>query len=168
VAALAVAMAAGLVGMASRKSQGSWEGAAGAAAQADALRRRAAPLAQLDAEAYERALAAMKAPPGRKPEHRDAAIARALDRAAEVPLQIAEAAADASALAATVAELGDQAVRGDAAAAASISAGAAQAAANLVAVNLAATEDEPRVQRARRLADAAAASARRVLDLPPS
>jgi formiminotetrahydrofolate cyclodeaminase len=57
VSALVVAMAAGLVEMAARVSSD-----AGAAAQAESIRVRVAPLAAEDARAYEQALAAMRAP----------------------------------------------------------------------------------------------------------
>ena len=152
--------------MAARRSTGTWEGAAGAAAQAEGLRRRVAPLADLDAKAYADALATMRSPEGSGPDQRDAAIVDSLLRAAEVPLLIAEAAADTAALASTIAEVGDQAVRADAAAAAALAAGAGRAAANLVAINLVSTENDERVRRALTYADDAAASARRVLDLP--
>lgn len=157
-------MAAALLEMAARTSAG-WSDAAGAVAQAQSLRRRVAPLAAEDARVYEAALAAMKAPSGSTPDERDRAIEDALARAAEIPLQIAEAAADAAALAATVAERGDERVRGDAAAAAVLAAASARAAANLVAINLAAAADDARVTRARKIAEDAVDSARWTLDL---
>jgi methenyltetrahydrofolate cyclohydrolase len=160
VAALVVAMAAGLVSMAARVSSDP-----GAVAQADSIRERVAPLAREDAEAYRAALAAMRSPAGDTPEQRDEAIRRALVRAAEVPLRIAEAAADAAALAASVAERGSEAVRGDAAAAAVLSAAAARSTANLVAINLASASESELVARAREVAENAADSARFVLDL---
>jgi formiminotetrahydrofolate cyclodeaminase len=160
VSALVVAMAAGLVEMAARVSSD-----AGAAAQAESIRVRVAPLAAEDARAYEQALAAMRAPAGVTAEQRDEAIRRALVRAAEIPLAIAEAAADAAALASWVAEHGAEAVRGDAAAAAVVSAAAARASANLVAINLAAGSEHELVARAQRVAEGAADSARWTLDL---
>src|SRR5207244_3522599 len=51
-AALAVAMGASLLAMAGRISVGHWADAGSCAAQAEALRRRAAPLAHADGEAY--------------------------------------------------------------------------------------------------------------------
>ena len=57
--ALTTAMAAGIVAMAARISRDQWDEAGGAAAQAEALRARAAPLAQSDARAYEEALEAL-------------------------------------------------------------------------------------------------------------
>jgi len=114
-------MAAGLVAMAARVSSDP-----GAIAQAESIRERVAPLAAEDAEAYRDALSAMRAPSGETGEARDEMIRRALVRAAEVPLQIAEAGANVASLAASVAERGSEAVRGDAAAAAILSAGAAR------------------------------------------
>jgi methenyltetrahydrofolate cyclohydrolase len=165
VAALVVAMAAGLLAMAARASREGWSDAAGAVAQAESLRRRVTPLADEDARAYEAALVAMGSPSGASGDERDADIADALSRAAQVPLEIAEVAADAAALAATVAERGNESVRGDAAAAGVLSAAAARAVANLVAINLASSADDTRVMRARKLAEQAVDSARWVLDL---
>jgi formiminotetrahydrofolate cyclodeaminase len=153
-------MAAGLVAMAARVSSDP-----GGVAQAESIRARVTPLAAEDAEAYRKALSAMRAPEGATGEERDEAIRGALVRAARVPLQIAEAAADAAALAASVAERGSEAVRGDAAAAAVLSAAAARSAANLVAINLAAGVEDALVTRARGVAEEAADSARFVLDL---
>jgi formiminotetrahydrofolate cyclodeaminase len=163
VAALVVAMSSGLIAMAARASSEGWPEAAGVIVQAESLRKRAAPLADADARAYGEALAAMESPSGAGSEQRDWAIAEALSQAAAVPLEIAERAADAAALAATVADRGDQSVRGDAAAAAVLAAGAAQAAANLVAVNLAA--DDERLRQARTYAEDALEAARWTLDL---
>ena len=152
--------------MAARASSETWAEASGVVAQAEMLRRRAAPLAAEDARVYGESLAVMESPPGPTAERRDAAIEEALARAAAVPLEIAERAADVASLAAIVADRGDQAVRGDAAAAAVLAAGAAQAAANLVAINLAA--DDERLQEARRHAEAALETARWTLDLAGS
>jgi formiminotetrahydrofolate cyclodeaminase len=159
VAAIAVSMAAGLVAMAARLSRDHWPEAGGAVAQAEALRLRVAPLAELNAEAYVNAVAALREKGSGEPEARDEAIARALSRAAGIPLQIAEAASDVSALAAAVAEHGEPNLRADAATAALLSEAGARAAATLVEINLATTSDDERVARARELV-AAAATAR--------
>ena len=158
-AALVVAMSAGLVAMAARVS-----GDPGAVAQAELIRERVTPLATEDAEAYRAALSAMRAPEGDTSERRDESIRKALVRAAEVPLQIAEAAGNAASLAASVAARGSETVRGDAAAAALLAAAAARASANLVAINLAAGAENELVARAREVAEDAADSARFVLD----
>ena len=77
-AALAVAMSAGLSAKVARGSS-DWPGARAATAQAERLRRRTAPLAQRDAEAYEEALAAMRLPERVEPSVRDATVGGALD-----------------------------------------------------------------------------------------
>jgi formiminotetrahydrofolate cyclodeaminase len=153
-------MSAGLVAMAARVSADP-----GGVAQANSIRSRVAPLAAEDARVYREAMAAMRSPSGDTAEERDESIRRALVRAAEVPLEIARAGADVASLAASVAERGNEAVRGDAAAAAILSAAAARAAANLVAINLAAGAEDALVARAREVAEHAADSARFVLDL---
>lgn len=163
VAALVVAMAAALAAMAARFSEGQWEEARGAAAQAEALRARVTPLARADAEAYEKALAALRLPKEGDPERRREAIGAALAEAAEIPLRIAAAAADVAALAASVAECGNPNLRGDAAAGAALAEAGARIAANLVVINLGALADDERVARARALAGAAAEAAARAL-----
>ncbi len=162
VAAVAVAMAAALAEMAARFSK-DWPEAPGVVAQAKALRERAAPLAQADAEAYEEYLAAIRLPKDLDSEVRDATIGRALSRAAEVPLAIAEAGADVAALGALAAEHGNPNLRGDAVTAALLGEAGARAAANLVAVNLGTTEQDERVRRARQAVVAAAEAAQRAL-----
>jgi len=157
---LAVAMAAAVVAMAARASKESWDAAGGVAAQAEALRARAAPLAQRDAEIYDAALAARDGAAALAPEKRDWEIGKAFAAAAEPPLEIARAAADVAELAAEVAAFGDAHVRADAVAAATLAAAAARAAVTLVAVNLTALEGDPRVAEAERLADTAENAAR--------
>ena len=76
-----------------------------------------------------------------------------MQRAAEIPLEIARTAADVAEAAALVAELCDGVLRADAAGAAAPSAGAARAAAHLVQVNLVVTPDDPRLEQASRAAD---------------
>ena len=163
VAAIAVTLAAGLATMAARFSVEHWDGAAGAVAQGEALRKRAAPLADEDAVAYEQALEALRAPRSGDPETRDREIGDALARAADVPLRIAEVATDVAELAAEVAERGNENLRGDAAAAAVLAEAGARMAANLVVINLTMREEDERVQRALWLADAAARAAHRAV-----
>jgi formiminotetrahydrofolate cyclodeaminase len=162
VAALAVAMAAALITKVARASP-DWPGAGAVVAQAERLRRRTAPLAQSDAEAYEEALAALHLPDQLEQEVRDMALSHVLARAAEIPLVIAEAGADVACLAAEVADRGNPARRGDAVAAALIAEAAARAAANLVAVNLTVTPEDERLLRARAVTDVASAAARSAL-----
>jgi formiminotetrahydrofolate cyclodeaminase len=162
-AGLTVAVAAAVVTMAARVSGGYWTGARGALAQANRLRERSTPLAQTDAAAYAVALAALYGPKHGEPARRDAELATALERAAEVPLTIAETAADVAELAATLAEEGNPNVRGDMAAAAVLAEGGARAAAKLVELNLTVTAGDPWVIRANESARAAADAARRAL-----
>jgi formiminotetrahydrofolate cyclodeaminase len=161
-AALMTACAAALVAMAARFSRGSWAEAGTTVAQAEALRRRALQLAREDADALEAFLAARDTSVGPRPEARDFQLGRTLERAADVPLAIAEAACDVALLAVHAAEHGDGEVRADAVTAAVLAHGAARAAAHLVEVNLTSGEADERVRRVQdivRTAGAAAAQA---------
>jgi formiminotetrahydrofolate cyclodeaminase len=149
VAALVTAAAAGLLAKVARASSETWPDARGVAAQAETLRDRVAPIAQVDADEYDAALQARG----------DFEVGRAYARAAEPPLRIAEAAVDVALLSVTVAQLGDQSLRADAVTAAALAAGAARAAAELVAVNLTTSAEDERVLRARKLAQQAADAA---------
>ncbi len=159
VAALVTAAAAGLLAKIARASKDGWPEAAGIAAQAESLRDRAAPLAQADAEEYEAALSAPTKTGDESVQRRDFAVGRAYARAAEPPLRIVETATDVAQLSVTVARNGNQSLRADAAAAGAFAAAAARAAAELVAVNLTASAEDPRVVRARALAEDAARAA---------
>jgi formiminotetrahydrofolate cyclodeaminase len=150
VLAFAVATASSVLAMAARVS-----GADGLVVQADALRARAAPLVQRDADVYENALAARDASEAVRPEQRDWEIGNAFAEAAEPPLEIARTAADVAELAEQLADVGDPRVRADVVAAAALAAGAARGAVALVAVNLTAVDGDPRVAEAEQLADAA-------------
>jgi formiminotetrahydrofolate cyclodeaminase len=163
VAALAGAMAAGLVAMGARFADESWADSGAAAAQAEALRDRLAPLAHADALAYEQALAAMRSPQATGQEQRDFEIRQALELAAAIPQAIAEAAADVAALGALVAEHGNPRVRPDTLTGVLLAAAAARAAAVLVEVNLATLPGDARAEASQRAAAAAEADARRVL-----
>ena len=153
----AVATGAAVLAMAARVS-----GSGGLVAQADALCARTAPLAQLDAETYESALAVRGASEALKPEQRDWEIGRAFAQAAEPPLDIARAGADVAELAAELAATGDPRVRADALAAGALGAAAARGAVALVKVNLTALEGDPRVAEAEQLAASAERAATRV------
>ena len=74
---------------------------------------------------------------------------RALDGASGPPLAIAEAAAEVAEAAAEIARAGTWAFRADAVVAAELAATAALGGAELVAVNLAASGEDPRADRAR-------------------
>ena len=160
VAAVTVAMAAGLAGMAARFSD-QWDGAAAAAERADALRARAAPLAEDDAEAYGSLLTARRLPP--EAPDRSTVVEQALSHAAEVPLAIADAALEVCELAALAVERGSRNLRGDAVAAALLAEAAGRAAANLVGINLERRRDDDRVARAEEIVVLLSGAARRAL-----
>jgi formiminotetrahydrofolate cyclodeaminase len=125
------------------------------AAQAETLRARTAPLAQLDADTYEAALIARDTTEGLTPEQRDWRIGQAFAAAAEPPLEIARAGADLAELAAVLAGSGDPRVRADAIAAGALAAAVTRGAVALVEVNLTAVAGDPRIAEAEQLADAA-------------
>lgn len=162
-AAIVVAMAAGLVSMVARVSQDHWPEAGGVIAQAEAFRARVAPLAQADADAYSEALGALRNRGELEERYRDQKLQAALDRAAAIPQQIAEAGADLASLAALLVEHGNPEVRADAAAACVLAEGGTRAAAKLVEVNLSATEDDPRVRHVHVLVAVAAEASARAL-----
>jgi formiminotetrahydrofolate cyclodeaminase len=162
VAAFVTEMAASLAAMAARFAH-DWEGAAGAVAQAEALRHRAAPLAIEDAVAYENVLTAMRMPKELEPEVRNTLIGETLSRAADAPLLIAETAGDVAELAAEIAVSGNPNLRGDAAAASILASAAARVATNLVEINLATVEGDDRVERARALVRSSERAVRRAI-----
>jgi formiminotetrahydrofolate cyclodeaminase len=150
VAAFVTEMAASLAAMAARFAH-DWDGAAGAVAQAETLRHRAAPLAAEDAVAYENVLTAMRMPQDLESEVRNTLIGETLSRAADIPLLIAETANDVAELASEIAVEGNPNLRGDAAAASLLASAAVRVAANLVVINLSTVEGEDRIERARAL-----------------
>jgi methenyltetrahydrofolate cyclohydrolase len=164
VAAIVTAFAASLTAQAARFATEQWEDAAGAVAQAEALRARVLPLADEDARAYESFLLARRMSEEFDPHVRDAAIGEALSRAADVPLAIAEAALDVASLAAELVEHGNPNLRGDAATAALLAEAAVRATANLVAVNLATRAGDERLERAREVVEMSRRISRRVIE----
>jgi len=167
VAAVVVAMAAGLVAMAARFSLEHWDEAAATAERADALRWRIAPLAPADSQAFEEVLTAMRLPKDLEPEVRNTAIGNALARAAEIPLEIAREASEVASLGALLAERGNPNVRGDATAGAMLAEAGARVAANLVEVNLGTTERDTRIALAREHVETAHAAVQRALAVGP-
>ena len=162
VAAVAVALAAGLSGMAARLSADQMSGAAELADRADALRVRVAPLARADAKAYGRVLAASRLPREPDPESRRQRVREALSGAADVPLAVAEVGEEAAGLAARLVEEGNPNLEGDATVAVLLAGAGARAAAALARINLSAADaDDDRSGRAGELADRAAATVRR-------
>ena len=161
-AATAVAMAAGLVGMSARLSHDKLDDSAALSARADALRARAAPLAQADARAYGRVLEAYRMPKNEDPRARREEIAKALSAAADIPLEVAEIAAEVASLGVGLAENGNANLKGDSIAATLLAEAGARSAAVLVAINLRDNQDHRR-ERAEKLATSASAAARRAV-----
>jgi formiminotetrahydrofolate cyclodeaminase len=158
---VALATAAAVVQMAARLSPDSWPDAAGVAAQAESLRDRAARLVDDDAEAYRRALEARaEADETARPEQRDWSLGQVTAAAAEPPLALARLAADLAELCGAAGDRVELRVRADVVAAAALAAAVARGARELVAVNLTALPNDPRVEEATKLADAAEAAAR--------
>lgn len=151
-AALVGAMAAEVVAMVAHAATG-WGDAPGVAAQARALSARLVPLASADASAFARVVA-LRADP--HADERD--LGPALERAAELPLAIADAAAAAAELAALAAGWAVGYEKADAIAAAALAEGATRAAAALVHANLTTLPGDARAARADELVRTAAAA----------
>ena len=143
-------MGASLVTMVARGSS-DWEEGPGIASQSRALRSRLTALGEEDATAFAEVLVMMRDRTG-TPEQRDFALGLALLRAAEVPLRIAEAAADVAELAAAAAAEGSPHLQPDATAAAALAEAATQAATHLVEINLAIVPGDRHSERAALLA----------------
>jgi formiminotetrahydrofolate cyclodeaminase len=109
------------------------------------------------------ALTALRGKGDVEPRYRDIKLREALKLAADIPLQIAEAGCDLATLAALLVENGNPEVRADAAVAAVLAEGGTRAAAKLVAVNLAASDDDDRVRQAQALVKRAAEATQRAL-----
>lgn len=148
VAALAAALAAGLVSMANRFSEVGAE-------RPEELRAAAAALADADAAAYDGYLRAARS--ARESGDR-AAVRAALATATDVPLAVLDVAVEVAGLAAAVAADGNQRLRGDATAAVLLASAAAEIATVLVRENVGA--DDPRAV----LAAARAAEVRAVAE----
>ncbi len=157
-AAVAVALAAGLAGMAARLSSGHLDGAEALAERADRIREEVAPLARADAEAFGRVLEAYRLP--REREDRPGRIRRALGEAAAVPLEIAVRGAEAARLASRLAGRGNPNLKGDAVAAVLLAEAGVRAAAELVRIN---DPEGERKQRAGRLVEDASGERQAVL-----
>ena len=167
-AAFVTALAAGLVGMAARyagDARDTHDEAATWVGLADDLRRRSAPLADADADAYGRYLDATRMSRETDPDGRRRAVDAALSAATDVPVAISELAADVAALAADLVANGNRRVRGDAATGGLLASAAATAASMLVVENLRPVGEDPRRDRAARAAARAEAAAAAVVEL---
>jgi formiminotetrahydrofolate cyclodeaminase len=166
-AALVIVVVARLIEDLALSARGRWEEAGSVITQAGELRRRALRLARETAEAHAAARRALDAVRWDRPEAErksaDDRLGRALAAAADRPLDIATTAADAAELAAATSEHGPRDSRPDAAGATMLAAGAADAAAHLVEVNLATRAGDKRIGRARRLASEARSASERAL-----
>jgi formiminotetrahydrofolate cyclodeaminase len=147
-AAWACAIAAGLVEMAAAFTR--HERLAHAGDRARELRAAALEFAENDLDAYAPVLEALRLAGGDKKG--DDRLAAALSAAAEPPLAIAEAASEVASLAAVLARTGNPKLRGDAIAGATLAEAACRAAVSLVQINLASQTDDPRLERASKLA----------------
>lgn len=116
------------------------------AGTADRLGARLADLADADVAAYEAYVAA------RRGDGSD--VRAALDRAVDVPLEVATLARDVAGLAERLTRTGNPRLRGDASTAYELAAAAVRSAARLVAENLPGRTDDDRVEQARVLARA--------------
>lgn len=152
-AAVVAAMAASLVVMAGRQSP-AWPDGAAVAADAERLRDRLLRLGAEDVQAFAAVLAAFRGSDA-------GASTAALVHASEVPLEIAECAADVATLAGRAAADGKRPLRPDAEAALILAEAAARAAALVVRVNATALPAEgDQTTKTRLLAAAVAAQAR--------
>ncbi len=162
-AALMTGMAAGLLQMAARRSTDGWPEARATAAQAEALRLRAAPLPQAVSMAYGDVLELLGQPGLAQAEGRDEALAAAFGRAADFPLKITEVACDVAELGLLVTERCEPMLQADAISAVLLAEAAARVGAHLVSINLAMSPEDERAANAAELADAAARAAKRTL-----
>jgi formiminotetrahydrofolate cyclodeaminase len=146
-------MAAALVEMATRFA-GEWD----MAHRARDLRDRALELAEVELDAYEPVLEALRLP--RDDPDRPARLAAARTDASQSPLEVAQVGAEVAEMAAEIAHAGNPHLAGDAIAGALLAEAAAQAGARLVAINLV---DGPMVDQAAVFAGQALAARDRAL-----
>lgn len=135
-AALAAAVAAGLTAMTARLSASRIDDSDRCAAGLDRLRDELLQLADDDAAAYADVLAAMRGPADVSSGDRSKRRADALRVASEIPLAVANRAAEVAEVAARLARTGNPHLRGDARTAVHLAHAAATSAAELVAINV--------------------------------
>jgi formiminotetrahydrofolate cyclodeaminase len=146
--------------MAARLSAGQLADADGLAERAVAARRRAAPLARIDAESYGRVLDAYREP---DPETRRERVSDALSGATDVPLAVAEVGNEVAGIAARLVEEGNTNLVGDAITAVLLAEAGVRAAVTLAEINLSSANlDDDRLGRANELVEETASTARRI------
>lgn len=145
-------MAGALLEKAARLSVAQWASAEVALEQAHSLRLRAEELVNADAQAYLSFVEAMRAAKGLRGQARERAMGPARAATVDVPLAIARLGAETVELAGELAAHGNPNLRADAMVAATLAAAAATAAARLIAVNLAGTRRDARLDEARKAA----------------
>jgi methenyltetrahydrofolate cyclohydrolase len=131
-------------------------------ARAGALRERATELGERELHAYGPVLVALRLPEEDPDRARE--IEAALSEAAEAPLALTRVGAEVATLALEAAQTGTARLRGDAIAAVLLAEGACQAAARLVAINLAGRPGDDRLAELAHLTERAAAIRAAVLD----
>jgi formiminotetrahydrofolate cyclodeaminase len=152
-AAWSLALGAGLVEMAA--AYGALEDVA---TEAAALRARALELAEIDGEAYAPVLEVLRM--DKEDPARASRLADALSAAAEAPLEICTAAVRVAELAAVAVRDGTLHLRGDAGAGGLLAAGACEAAAGLLEIDVGGRQPpDPRVEQARDAVRSARAAA---------
>ncbi len=173
VAALVGALGAALVTMVTdltlgkEKYAGVQDAVAEIRAGAEKLRGELQELVTLDAIAYGAVATAMKLPKDTDPQkaERDRALQDALVGAAEIPLKVAEAAAEVARLSLPAAEKGNVNAVSDAGVAVLLAEAAAQSAALNVKINLAWITDEDFKREARARVEATLAETARLRDI---
>ena len=166
-AALACALAAGLAEMTAAIAGASADPVGAERldehrSRAGELRRRALELADRELSSYRPVLEAIREAPG--PADRDPRVGEALAAASGPPLEIAQAAAEVSAIGLGVAERTSPSVHGDVITSVLLAEAAARSAAALVVANLRQRPGVERVAAARSAAEQAASVGRRVLE----
>lgn len=149
-AAVTGAMAASLLVMVGRGST-EWPDGAAVAARAAVLRDRLLQLGDDDVKAFADVLTHFRRL--RTEPHAREAVAAALLRASDVPLEIAQSAAEVADLGSRAAAEGKRPMRPDAATAALLAGAAARAASLIVDGNVATLRDGPQADRVARLLD---------------
>lgn len=148
-AAVTVSLAAGLVAMAARYSSRQLPHSEEVVADAERVRRRAAELADADAQAYGAVIAARRAIRTGDAADRRERVRATLEAASLVPLEVAELGAETARLALLVVADGNPTLRGDAATAALLAEAAVRSAAGLVTINVGGGDQELRHRAAR-------------------